>query len=138
MKINVYTDGSSKKDRLGSCTAIIFSDNDFLGAVTEASNFKGNDKAELKGVINGLEYILNNKLDRSDITIFTDYKKIVNVYYNRHSEKNIIYKEQPLWERLFELSGKLHFNIKLVKGHQKIFNPNKTCDILARLRLYKS
>lgn len=136
MNINIYTDGSSKKDRLGSCTAIIFSDSDFLGIVKEASNFKGNDKAELKGVINGLEYVLNNKLDGSNVTVFTDYKKIVNVYYNRHLEKYEAYKEQELWQRLFELSSKLHFNIKRVRGHQNEHNPNKTCDILSKLRLY--
>ena len=135
MRIYVYSDGSSKK-KLGTCTSIIFSDNDFLGIVKEASTFKGNDKAELKGVINGLDYIVSNKLDGSDIIVYTDHRSIVTSFYNRNTTISENDLTANLWKRLFSLTTKLHFEIRHIKSHQFKHNANKTCDILSKLKLY--
>ena len=81
------------------------------------------NRMELKAVIKALEFVLDNKLEKDDITIFSDSKYTVRgcsnwIYlWQKNNYKNGTIKNRDLWEQIRELLKLVNAKFKWVKSH---------------------
>lgn len=133
MKIEAYTDGSTKNNGLiGSVGGwayviinndIIYSDSDYIHDAT-------NQRMELYAAIKACEYLDNNYGGFDSFTIYSDSAYLINCandkWYNRWLENDWkSYTNKPignkdLWLRLIPFFEDYRFTFIKVKGHSNV------------------
>lgn len=118
--IKIYTDGSYKPStRQGGYASIILNDNDEVVKVLQQGYINTtNNRMELLGVLNGLEYFKTPK----EITIFSDSSYVVNSISNGYVERWISdnddsKKNMDLWSKILALTKFHKVSFIWVKGH---------------------
>ena len=134
MRIYVYSDGSHIHhiDR-GRAVTIIKTDEDFLGCIVSKGPFVSSSQAELQGFMQGLEYLINNKLDITDVVARVDHESVRDLYYRQKTERHLDCQYSDMWERIKNISKDMNLKVEYIKGHQDTANCNKACDIIAAL-----
>lgn len=142
MRVNIYSDGSAKKDGRGGYGTVLQCN--FNGETKEKEIYDGyknttNNRMELMGVIAGLKAIKYP----CDVTVITDSKYIVSAFNEnwicgwlknnwRTAGKKPV-KNRDLWESLIEEVNKMErVSFIWVKGHNG-HPENERCDKLANL-----
>jgi ribonuclease HI len=125
--LTIYTDGgSSAKNEVGGCSAVIAKDNTILAELSEGyTNKPTNNQMELAGVILGLKYVLDREELGKDVTIVSDSEYIVNGSskwldkWKTNGWKTITgpVKNRELWEAIDFLKSALNLTFKWTKGH---------------------
>ena len=132
MKINIYTDGSSKGNPgKGGYGVIIKALNKTL-ELSQGYRLTTNNRMELLAVIIGLESI--NK-DHQTITVTSDSKYVIDSvekgWVFNWEKKGFIKKKNPdLWKRFLIVYRKHNVNFKWIRGHSG-HEENERCDQLA-------
>lgn len=138
MRVKMYSDGSRLDGDKGQAVTICLTDNDYLGYVQSSHNTQSSSKMELIGVLQGLNYLVRNRIDTSNVTSYVDHESI-SAIYEKYRDKNIDEAKlefKDIWQEILRLSYTLvRLHIKYIKGHQEKHNCNKTCDILAAMQL---
>lgn len=135
--IVIYTDGCSIQNR-GSSVSIIVDGNIFVGELIDINDKVGSTEAELIAVRNSLEFIDKTYSDYTGpITIYTDMKSTARVFkkLNGDIKKTAGLAHNKHWEVICNLGSKYKVSIKHIHSHAESFNPNKACDITARVVL---
>lgn len=143
----IYTDGgcrgNGKEESIGSWGANIYLDgvmNDKYIKVGGATGTTTNNIMELKAVIEGLQYVVDNELTGSPVDVHADSAYVLNGISGKNpwvvgwqknakdgiwknSKKNPV-ANQELWEQLIELTKQIpNINWVKVKGHSDdVFN----------------
>ena len=132
MKINIYTDGSSKGNPgKGGYGIIIRALNKTL-ELSQGYRLTTNNRMELLAVIIGLESINKNF---QDITITSDSKYVIDPvekgWLFNWEKKGFKNKKNPdLWKRFLIVYRKHNVNFKWIRGHSGHVQ-NEQCDQLA-------
>ena len=132
MKINIYTDGSSKGNPgRGGYGVIIKALNKTL-ELSQGYRLTTNNRMELLAVIIGLESI--NK-DHQTIIITSDSKYVIDSvekgWVFNWEKKGFTKKKNPdLWKRFLIVYRKHNVNFKWIRGHSG-HEENERCDQLA-------
>ena len=132
MKINIYTDGSSKGNPgKGGYGVIIKALNKTL-ELSQGYRLTTNNRMELLAVIIGLESI--NK-DHQTITVTSDSKYVIDSvekgWVFNWEKKGFTKKKNPdLWKRFLIVYRKHNVNFKWIRGHSG-HEENERCDQLA-------
>lgn len=136
--LKVYTDGgvlyNGKDDCKGSSSFIILENEEILyeysSYVLDDGEICTNNRAELYGMINTMEYLLSEGLENEDIEIYSDSKYCVrgiNEWVESWEAKDWYDsyngRERPnsdLWKQMLVLSRQFsNIAFKWVKGHNK-------------------
>jgi len=132
LKLNIYTDGSSRGNPGPGGYAAILKYGKHIKEISAGFKHTTNNRMELLAVIAALEALKQQNLD---ITVYTDSKYVCDAiekgWLNKWIANNFKKVKNPdLWVRYFKLS-KLH-KIKFIwiKGHNN-HPENERCDYLA-------
>ena len=141
--IEVYTDGScNTKLKVGAWASIIFiNDSEIVLKDTELNTT--NNRMELSAVLNVLEYIKNNNLDKSKIIIYTDSQYVEGIEgrikkfkaQDYKTKKNEDIRNVDLVKELVYFIENMNISFVKVKAHQKengTKNYNRFVDKLCR------
>jgi len=142
--IYLYTDGSySRSHQIGVAGFLLYksSEDNELGTVFKSSlqkfNENSNIRVEFKAAIMALEFIISEKLNFSEIQLFTDCKAITDLLQRRKRLESRNYisqnKNKPLthtdlYKKLFTLTDHLSPQMNWIKGHSsdKSKNPYRS------------
>ena len=125
--INIYTDGSSTKNRSGWGIVIIIPEVKI--PVTDSGTEIGatNQRMELMAALKGLQWWAANATETEEVTIYSDSAYFCNCYFDRwyiNWENNgwINSKKEPvankdLWEQIIKFFHDPKVHIEKVKGH---------------------
>ena len=132
MKVNIYTDGSSKGNPGRGGFGVVLLYEGHRKEVSEGFRLTTNNRMELLAVIVGLEAL---KSFNKNIVIYSDSKYVVNAVEKRwlfNWEKNNFKKKKnkDLWMRFLKIYRKHSVKFIWVKGHSEIVE-NERCDFLA-------
>lgn len=135
MRIIAYSDGSFEGDNAASASMIL-TEQEYLGNVVKKYKVRTPYEAELLGVIQVLEFIEEKGYDFSSLTIWTDARAVADKFPILKHTGAVPgnFKSHKKWERILELTRGKSVFIYHQPGHQDAHNPNKTCDILARIK----
>lgn len=130
-----YSDASMKDNKVVA-TSLILSDSHFIDCFTkEYDNISTSTEAELRGVIQTVQYIKKHCNKEHQVVIITDNKavalKYINILSNWVVPKNSANYES--YKQLLELSEGFKVNVQNIRGHQESHNPNKVCDIMSKV-----
>ena len=132
MKINIYTDGSSKGNPgMGGYGVVIKALNKTL-ELSQGYRLTTNNRMELLAVIIGLESINKN---HQTITVTSDSKYVIDSvekgWVFNWEKKGFTKKKNPdLWKRFLIVYRKHNVNFKWIRGHSG-HEENERCDQLA-------
>ena len=91
--------------------------------------------AELLGVVQAMKYVSAHYPKGTQIAVFTDSRtvalKYIQILAAKSVAKNSLYFRE--YDSLLKLSEGYIINVQHIRGHQDTHNPNKVCDILAKL-----
>jgi ribonuclease HI len=139
MKIEIFTDGSSKGNPGPGGFGIVMRYGDKVKEYSEGFRRTTNNRMELLAVIKGLE-----KLKRYDIPVivYSDSKYVIDSI-----EKGWVFnwvktgfrgkKNEDLWRRYLDLHSKFDIEYSWVKGHAG-HPENERCDVLATSATYNN
>ena len=139
MKIEIFTDGSSKGNPGPGGFGIVMRYGDKTKEYSEGFRRTTNNRMELLAVIKGLE-----KLKRYDIPVivYSDSKYVIDSI-----EKGWVFnwvktgfrgkKNEDLWRRYLDLHSKFDIEYSWVKGHAG-HPENERCDVLATSATYNN
>ena len=127
--LEVYTDGSSKKDLKAGYAFVVVLDGQKIGEKSFSIPNFTNQQAELKAAADGCWYawLMRDKLNTMRVNIYSDSAYLVNCYkqewwknWEKNGWKNA--KKQPvanrnLWEKLIPFFRDPSFEFIKVKGH---------------------
>lgn len=135
IEIIAYSDGSFEGD-IAASASLILTENEFLGKVVERHKVRTPYDAELLGVIQVLEFIEQNKIQYDKLTIYTDARAVVDKFpiLKHTGVVPTSFKAHKKWKRILEMTKGKPVYIYHQQAHQSEHNPNKTCDILARIK----
>ena len=143
IKIKAYTDGScNTTHKFGAWAAIVFINDDEVVLKGTAKNTT-NNRMELCGVLNVLDYLKTNNLHYSEIIIYTDSQYVEGIksripkfkLQNYKTKKGVAIKNEDLVRRLVNFIETLNVEFVKVKAHQKettTKNYNRFVDKLSR------
>ena len=132
MKVNIYTDGSSKGNPgPGGYGAVLIYGN-YRKEISDGFRLTTNNRMELLAVIVSLESL---KVVKENIIIYSDSKYVINAIEKKwvfNWEKNNFKgkKNKDLWVRFLKIYRKYNVSFIWVKGHSQIIE-NERCDFLA-------
>ena len=132
MKINIYTDGSSKGNPgRGGYGVIIKMKNETI-ELSQGYRLTTNNRMELLAVIVGLEYIQE---ENSLVLITSDSKYVIDSVvkgwvFNWEKKGFRKKKNQDLWKRFLVIYKKHNISFKWIRGHSGHIE-NERCDQLA-------
>ena len=132
MKVNIYTDGSSKGNPgPGGYGAVLIYGN-YRKEISDGFRLTTNNRMELLAVIVSLESL---KVVKENIIIYSDSKYVINAIEKKwvfNWEKNNFKgkKNKDLWVRFLKIYSKYNVSFIWVKGHSQIVE-NERCDFLA-------
>ena len=132
MKVNIYTDGSSKGNPgPGGYGAVLIYGN-YRKEISDGFRLTTNNRMELLAVIVSLESL---KVVKENIIIYSDSKYVINAIEKKwvfNWEKNNFKgkKNKDLWVRFLKIYRKYDVSFIWVKGHSQIIE-NERCDFLA-------
>lgn len=139
MKIEIFTDGSSKGNPGPGGYGIIMRYGDRVKEYSEGFRKTTNNRMELLAVIKGLE-----KLKRYDIPvlIYSDSKYVIDSItkgwvFNWVKTGFRGKKNEDLWRRYLDLHSKFNIEYSWVKGHAG-HTENERCDELATSVIYNN
>ncbi|MFA5828884.1 MAG: ribonuclease H [Candidatus Gracilibacteria bacterium] len=124
--IEIFADGSCRGNPGpgGWCAIILEKKSSVPFKILKGSEiFTTNNRMEMLAVIEALKFIVENKLQNSEINLYSDSNLIIqslNQGWKRKANKD-------LWEELDELAEGLDVNYIWVKGHAKN-KWNNECD----------
>ena len=139
MKIEIFTDGSSKGNPGPGGYGIVMRYGDKVKEYSEGFRRTTNNRMELLAVIKALE-----KLKRYDIPVivYSDSKYVIDSI-----EKGWVFnwvktgfrgkKNEDLWRRYLDLHSKFDIEYSWVKGHAG-HPENERCDVLATSATYNN
>ena len=132
MKINIYTDGSSKGNPGKGGYGVIIKALSKTLELSQGYRLTTNNRMELLAVIIGLESI--NK-DHQVITVTSDSKYVIDSvekgWVFNWEKKGFKKKKNPdLWKRFLIVYRKHNVNFKWIRGHSG-HEENERCDQLA-------
>jgi ribonuclease HI len=144
----VYTDGACRGNPgPGSYGYIIqISSGDIIAKGSEAFKYTTNNKMEMSGVINGVNYLKDKLTPFDEVYVYTDSKYIVDgmkswvAGWKRRGWKKADKKAPEnldLWKELDELSTICHLSFHWIKGHAG-HPQNEFVDQLANIELDKN
>ena len=143
MGIDIYTDGScDTRHRIGGWASMIFVNGEKIilkGMLLDTTH----QRMELTAVIESLNYLVVNKLDKNTVNIYSDSQYVVTLANRKErmrtsdflTKKNQPVRNEDLVRKIFDLLEKVSLNFVKVKSHQKINgeqNINRDVDKLAR------
>ena len=132
MKINIYTDGSSKGNPgKGGFGVVLISGNHYK-EISQGFRHTTNNRMELLAVIVGLEHLKNIN---SEVQVYSDSKYVVDSiekkwvfqWEKKHFKGK---KNADLWKRFLIIYKKHKVSFNWVKGHAG-HPQNEKCDYLA-------
>jgi len=135
--IHIYSDGCVQDNTVrinkGGNGFIIVDPklNFIMHTYVEASYNTTNNREEIKGILNALEYIKEWNPVGEEIVLYSDSEYCVKGCNKLHKLK----KNLDLWEKVFNLLNEVNVEIKWIKGHQKESNGNTIIDELIQERL---
>ena len=141
--IKAYTDGScNTTHNFGAWAAIIFINNEEVILKGTAKNTT-NNRMELCGVLNVLNYIKTRNLQKLEIIIYTDSQYVEGIerripkfkLQNYKTKKGLVIKNDDLVRELVSYIETLNIEFVKVKAHQKETIPpnyNRFVDKLSR------
>ena len=134
LDIFLYTDASRVGDKCCS-SAMVLTKNTFLGFVSREVQTDKTSKAEIISVQQGLDYIDKLDLNINKIIIYSDFRRISQVFNKYKYEGYSLAKRDKAWDRIFELSSK--YNIQVHYFARAKLKPNTVmaCDIYSRKSL---
>jgi len=134
LRIIAYTDGSFSSNNSASASILMTTDT-FLGLVIGVQKVGTPYDAELIGILQVLEYIEENKIEYDKLTIYTDVRNAAKKFKQLNGSMIVpaSYKSKRKWKKILQLTHGKEVFIFHQKGHLEENNPNKTCDILARI-----
>jgi len=132
MSITIYTDGSAKGNPGNGGYGIVLMSGDYRKELNQGFKLTTNNRMELLAVIVAIESV---KKERSEITIFSDSKYVVDAVEKKWvfgwEKKNFNKKKNPdLWIRFLKIYRKQKVSFVWVKGHANN-KENERCDVLA-------
>lgn len=134
MKVYMYSDGSHITGTYrGRAVTILLTDTSYLGCVVSKGPFVSSSQAELQGFLQGLEYLMTNKIDVTDVVARVDHESLVDLFYRHKSGSKSDVKLSPMWRKVMKLARDINLKVEYFKGHQDNVNCNKACDIIAAL-----
>lgn len=115
------------------CSAVsIIKDNiNYYGTVVTTMKGKSVADMEFYAIIQALEYVRKMNIAAHELTVYSDVLQFQKDY-TKLKRGEIFYTRYD-WNRIFELLGETPTNFNYFKAHRDGSNPNKTCDILARM-----
>ena len=132
MKINLYTDGSSKGNPGRGGFGLVLISGKHYKEISQGFRHTTNNRMELLAVIVGLEHLKSKKCD---VLVFSDSKYVVDSV-----EKKWVFqwvkkgfkgkKNADLWKRFLLIYQKHNVSFQWVKGHAG-HPENEKCDQLA-------
>lgn len=139
MKIEIFTDGSSKGNPGAGGYGIVMRYGDKEKEYSEGFRRTTNNRMELLAVIKGLE-----KLKRYDIPVivYSDSKYVIDSItkgwvFNWVKTGFRGKKNEDLWRRYLDLHSKFDIEYSWVKGHAG-HPENERCDVLATSATYNN
>ena len=132
MKINIYTDGSSKGNPGKGGYGVIIKDKDSIVELSEGYRLTTNNRMELLAVIVGIESI---KKENQTILITSDSKyvidSVVKGWVFNWQKRGFKKKKNPdLWKRFLVVYNKHKIDFEWIRGHSGHIE-NERCDQLA-------
>lgn len=135
----LYADGSSTgKVGEGGWAFVVLKNKEVIKEDSNGALSTTNNKMELMGVIEGLEYLYTNNLSLASITVFSDSQYVVKGITEWYAGwevkiargKTIL--NQEYWLRFKQLSENFpHVKYQWINGHSGI-EYNERCDVLAK------
>lgn len=132
MKVQIFSDGSSRNNPgiSGYGTILIYGDH--RKEISEGFQLSTNNRMELMGVISGLKALKKEKLD---VEITTDSKYVVDSVnkgwlFNWEKENFKNRKNADLWREFLKEYRKHNIKMIWIKGHND-HPENERCDVLA-------
>jgi hypothetical protein len=138
MLVTAWTDASFK-DGVTGAVSMIIADDIYLGSRVARYRTLTPYDAEMIGIIQVLEFIQKESIAFSKLLIYTDSMAIAGKYAEiNETGKNIdeVFlppKSVKKWKRIMDLTRGRNVHIEYTAGHQEKNNPNKLCDVAARI-----
>jgi ribonuclease HI len=141
--IEIYTDGScNPKANIGGWAAILFL-NDEKVELKGISENTTHNRMELLAVINAIEYVRENGMEKESVLVYTDSQYVEKIKDRASKIEQQQYRTKAgnamrnadLVEILISQIERGDISFKKVKAHQKagdIFNLNREVDKIAR------
>lgn len=134
--LTLYTDAAYSSQLKLAVAANLILEDDTKCRVFEANtyvNVRGSIHAELLGICQGLEWIIDN-CPNEKFSVYCDNKSIAERIDAYPDDRRII-EGSPveLWHHVYDMLDHLEPpKVQHIKSHQSEHNPNKACDMLCR------
>lgn len=139
--ITIHTDGGCHSSTgTGGWAAVIAAKDMRRVSISGAERNTTNNRMELLGAINALEFVISHELYSQDIKLISDSQYVINGItswvHGWKAKGWVTSQKEPvinrdLWERLDELNSKLNVSWNWVKGHAGD-EYNEMCDRLTQ------
>ena len=135
----VYSDAASKGTKAVATTFIITEDTFITCFSNVYENVSSSVTAELLGTVQAMKYVYENCSDEVQVVVLIDNKSIVIKYIKVLSEWVVEEDDEnkELYEQLLVYSEGFKINVQHIRGHQHTQNPNKVCDVISKVYLWK-
>lgn len=140
--LQIYSDASFWQGT-SYAASLILEDNERCLAFLchKYENLESCTVGEIMGVIQGLEWVVSNHPDASQVTLYVDNLSVGQKLCN-YVQGGVVKKGAypALWMRIYTLCDAIpNIQVYHITSHQHEHNPNKACDMLctALLRPYK-